>query len=325
MTTKPKLLFLCGGRRVDLLERFRRASAPYGGATLLTTDTEPRAATTFVADATFIVPPCGSAAFVEAVIEICKQEKVAAVLPLTCVAVADLPAIRSQVNARILSGNDEAVQICADKLATTRYLQRIGVPTPAVVANPTPCDLPLFFRLRHSEGSRGAFVVDRPSLLTVAREYEDGVLTRFTSGREATVDIYRDFSGRVVCTVPRARQRVRGGEVERATTLCDDALLRVTAAAIEGLTFVGPATLQAIHNHEGWQVVEINLRYAGGVTLSMEAGMDSPSWLVGELCGAMPPSQPAIVWGLGMSRCDREFYYQAETRFQEVLRQELRG
>ena len=81
------------------------------------------------------------------------------------------------------------------------------IPTPAVVTDHNAHDLPLFFRYRRSEGSRGAFVVDRESLLQVVRERTDGVLTRFVEGREATVDAYRDLSGRIVSIVPRTRRR----------------------------------------------------------------------------------------------------------------------
>ena len=60
MSQEAVLLFLCGGRRVKLLARFREALAARAAVEgrLLTTDTERRAATSFFADATFLVPPC---------------------------------------------------------------------------------------------------------------------------------------------------------------------------------------------------------------------------------------------------------------------------
>lgn len=310
----PTLLFLCGGRRVGLLRRFRGALDERGGGRLLTTDTEERAATTFVADRTFVVPPCGSEAFVDAVAKLCEAEGVTAVLPLRCVAMPDLPPLRQRISVPVVCGDDEAIRVCTDKLATARHLTAAGVPTAEVVADPTPEDLPLFFRHRRSEGSQGASRIDTAVDLNSVRGLANGILTRFLDGPEATVDGYKDAAGRLVCLVPRRRLRVRAGEVERAVTFDDPELQTVAAAALNTLQFTGPVTLQAIRPDSGWQVTEINLRFGGGVTLSIEAGMECPRWLIAELAGEQAPTPPKIAWGLGMSRYDEEFYFRTGER-----------
>ena len=292
------------------MRRFRRAMEERGGGRLLTTDTEPWAPTRRVADRTFMVPPCVRGEdFADEVVRICAEEGVTAIVPLTSAAVEVLPRVRGQVEGLLVTGDDPAIAVCGDKLLTSRYLAERGVPTPAVVARPKEGDLPLFFRPRVSEGSRGACLVDTSERLAMAARDASGLLTRFIAGREYTVDAYKDLGRALVCMVARERVRVRAGEVESSVTCNEPELTEMVRLVLEGLQFVGPAAIQAIRGDGGFQVTEINLRFAGGVTLSMEAGMASPEWLLEELSGGVPPRLPEVRLGLRMSRYDEEFYF----------------
>lgn len=313
MSAPLRLLFLCGGRRVTLLKGFREALNARGGGRIITTDTESHPATSFVADATYQVSPCVEhEAFSHEVAQICERESVVAVLPLTCAAVAVVPALRSRVQAHVVSGDDRTIEICLDKLQTSNHFARCGVPTPAVIPTPTPEDLPLFYRLRRSEGSRSANCISTADELALAKRLEDAVFTRYLAGTEFTIDCYKDLHDNIVSIVPRERVRVRAGEVERSVIRRLPALVDGTTRVVSGLRFSGPATVQAIRVDDTFFFTEINLRYAGGVTLSISAGMASQQWLISELSGQTLTPWPDIQWGLGMSRYDEEFYYQVD-------------
>jgi carbamoyl-phosphate synthase large subunit len=88
-------------------------------------------------------------------------------------------------------------------------------------------------------------------------------------------------------------------------------LIEQCRAALEPLCFTGPATVQAFISEGEVYFTEINLRYGGGVTLSIAAGADSPRWLIAELQGERPKALDSFRWNLGMSRYDAEFYYEA--------------
>lgn len=309
----PVLLFLCGGRRVGLLREFRRALHEHGGGRILTTDTEPRAATTFVADRTFDVAPCrDTKRFAADVVAVCAKEGVTAVLPLTCAAVAGLSALRGCTNSRIICGDDEAIRICTDKLATAIHFRRVGLFTPEVVSCPTGGDLPLFCRPRWSEGSIGATQIITERELENAPRDDAHIYTHYLCGTEYTVDCYKDLRGDLIAVTPRQRLRVRAGEVERSVTRHLGTLIEQARTALEPLNFVGPATVQVLVVDGRAHFTEVNLRYGGGVTLSIAAGANSPWWLVAELCGLpLPPRRP-VRWNLAMSRYDEEFYYQED-------------
>lgn len=306
----PNLLFLCGGRRVGLLSHFRRALAESGGGQIFTTDTERHAATSFVADHTFIVAPCRDAErFASDVAALCERHDVTAVLPLRCDAVSALPAIRRRASALVVGGDEDAVRVCGDKLLTATHFRTVGLRTPEVVSEPRTDDLPLFCRPRSGEGSRGA------SAVLTERQLEDAprdgyVFTRYLRGDEYTLDCYKDLRGRLLAVTPRQRLRVRAGEVERSVTRHVPMLIEQCRAALEPLNFTGPATVQAFVSEGEAYFTEINLRYGGGVTLSVAAGADSPRWLVAELRGERPRAADGVRWNMGMSRYDAEFYYE---------------
>lgn len=308
------LLFLCGGRRVGLLRAFRRALAEHGAGRVFTTDTDPHAATSFVADRSFAVAPClDTERFASDVAAVCERERIAAVLPLRCDAVSALPALRRLTSASIIGGDDEAIRICRDKLLTARYLRGAGLLTPEVVDHPRASDLPLFRRPRSAEGSSGVAVISTQGQLD--QSPRDGhVFTRYLEGTEYTLDGYKDLRGRLIAVTPRQRLRVRAGEVERSVTRCLPSLSEQARAALDPLGFVGPATVQAFVSGGETYFTEINLRYGGGVTLSIAAGADSPRWLVADLSGARPSVPGEVRWNLGMSRYDSEFYYEEGER-----------
>jgi carbamoyl-phosphate synthase large subunit len=309
MRRGPVLLFLCGGRRVTLLQYFRAALEPAGGR-ILVTDTEPWSASSHIADLAYRVAPCADAAqFGDDVARICANEEVSAVLPLTCSAVAAIPTLRARTPVRIIGGDAEAIATATDKRLASAYFYRLGIPTPAVFDNPSPLDLPLFRRYRHGEGSRGALPILAAAELARAQGENGQIFTRYLEGSEYSVDCYKDLQGRIRAIMPRLRLRVRAGEVEKAVIRREHALIELVRRAIDGLRFVGPATVQAIHADGIFHLTEINLRYGGGVTLSIAAGMDSPGWLVTELMGRAP--EPVrLHWHLAMCRHDRDIYFE---------------
>jgi len=306
----PALLFLCGGRRVELLRRFRAALDAHGGGRILTTDTEEYPATSFVADRTCRVPPCSDGeAFADAIAGIVDRERIDAVLPLRCAAVATVPLLRKRLGSKVISGDDHAVAVATDKREAYRHFLASDVASAEWVEHPSPSDLPLFFRPRRSEGSAEARAVRSAEELEQLAARDDAFFVRLLQGREVTIDCYRAADGTLLSVVPRDRLRVRAGEVERSVTRRRADVIASTARVLRSLVFTGPATVQAIVLPHGVFFTEINLRYGGGVTLSFAAGHDSAAWFVNEMLGKPNPVPAEPRWDYAMTRYDQEFYF----------------
>jgi carbamoyl-phosphate synthase large subunit len=309
---EARLLFIGGGRRVKLLKSFQNVLSQTNRGTIITTDTEPMAASSFVADKTFLVPYCSDVdAFTSRITEICSSEQISVIIPLLCAAVATVPILRQKIEAKFISGTDSAIEICMDKKLTYEFLKQSSLPTPEMFEDPQPEHLPLFFRKRFSEGSKDSAMITDVAVLEAKKDLPDGIFTKYLNGREFTVDAYKDLQGKLVCMVSRERLKIRAGEVEKSVTSFQPKLLSLIRQALESLDFVGPITAQAIEFNDEFFITEFNLRYGGGVTLSTAAGMNSPQWLIRELLDDFSPLPPPIKWGLGMARYDEEFYYNA--------------
>lgn len=292
-----------------MLRRFRDAIARAGGGRIIVADTEPTSAASLWADVAYEVPLCSDGRFAPAIAEIVERERIDAVLPLRCAAVATAPALRALIGDRLICGSDDAADVCTDKVRTSQLFETLGVRTPQLYDDPQPDDLPLFFRRRMSEGSVGARAVATAAELEWQRQHDTGIFTTLVRGREFTMDLYKDLRGNLVSCVARERLRVRAGEVERAVIVNAPELCAMGSQVAGALQFVGPATVQAILQDDIYHFTEVNLRYGGGVTLSLQGGAPSHEWLVQELAGHGSPAFGEPDYGLAMSRYDEDLYF----------------
>lgn len=272
-------------------------------------DTEPNSAASLWADRSYEVPLCSDERFAGAIAEIVEREQIDAVVPLRCAAVATVPALRALIGDRLICGSAEAAGVCTDKVRTSRLFETLGLRTPRVCHDPQPGDLPLFFRRRMSEGSVGARAIATVAELEWQRQHDAGLFTTLVRGREFTMDLYKDLRGNLISCVARERLRVRAGEVERAVIVNAPELCAMGARVAAALQFIGPATVQAILQDGIYHLTEVNLRYGGGVTLSLQGGAPSHEWLVQELAGNGLSAFGEPDYGLAMSRYDEDLYF----------------
>lgn len=299
------LLFIAGGRRVSLLERFRKHLS--ANDHIYTTDTDPLAPTRFVADRTFCVPPCiDKQAFCGTIKQICTDNKIAVVIPLFDKAIDALAGVKIE-NTKMLVCSEKDNQISNDKLNASMFFRNIGLSTPAVLDE---VSFPVFVRKRDGASSKGAeLICNLDQLRTYWKEYgeDNKIYTEFIKGQEYTVDIYKSFDERVISIVPRKRIEARSGEVQKAQIVIDQSIVCDAHLIAQNLDTVGPITCQCIRKNDINYWIEVNCRFGGGCILSIEAGANSPKWIINELNGyhVKPLNSYEQLY---MTRADREFF-----------------
>jgi carbamoyl-phosphate synthase large subunit len=137
------------------------------------------------------------------------------------------------------------------------------------------------------------------------------VIQECLRGPEFTVDVYAGLDGVPRVAVPRQRLQVRGGEVAKALTVRNEAVIgeamRLVAALRE---CAGVITCQCRHTPAGdVKFFDLNPRFGGGVPLAIRAGADFPKWIIQEHLGQRPDVDPSA-WesGLLMLRYDAEVF-----------------
>jgi carbamoyl-phosphate synthase large subunit len=254
------------------------------------TDMSPLAIGMHLCDAFHIVPPGDDPSFVDALLEICAQEKVDAVLPQSSFELPALADARGRFEATVLVADPEAVRRSNDKAETYALLDAIGAPGPAwrrargrAQIDQAARELAypgeeIAVKPLESSGSRGfrilsassdpleQLLTNRPGVPTAMRLEEllallpetggpELLVMEVARGKERTVDgIAR--TGEIVLGHPKTREAVRAGLATYFETLHDPGLMGIAASIVAELGLDHFFNIQLV----GDKVIEINAR-----------------------------------------------------------------
>lgn len=294
------VLFTCIGRRVSLLNSFRRAARQLKiNASFYGTDTTPLSSALQLCDKGFLVKPTTHPGYIKEVLAIVKANNVKLLVPtvdLDLKLLADNKPKFSAVGCRVLVSSPDVVDICQDKRRTYKFLRKNGVDTPVTMSisaalSRRKLTWPCFLKPWDGYASRGNAVVNnRRELKLLAKRIPNAICQQHIKGTEHTCDVYVDFGMKVRCVVPRRRIEIRAGEISKGQIVKNRRIMNQAAKLVETLG-AGPGviTLQLfLTENGGVKFIEINPRFGGGVPLSIKAGADFPRWILQELLGKSP-------------------------------------
>lgn len=294
MKKKIKILFTSVGRRVELLQRFRAASEQTGIALeLYGVDITASAPALSICDHRFLVPRITDPAYIPALLKICRDENIDAIIPTIdtdLLLLSEKKEEFAEIGTLALISRREKIAVCRDKRLTADYFRSVGLSSPQPVddAEKYSQGFPAFIKPRDGSSSIGAHRVnDQEELLAYSREVPDYIIQPFIEGTEYTVDIFCDFDGNPVYITPRIRQAVRAGEVLKTKICQDDQIISEMRQLIRDFRPCGPITVQLIRDNKtgiDWYI-EINPRFGGGAPLSMKAGADAADAVLRLLAG----------------------------------------
>lgn len=294
------VLITAGSRRVPLVQGFQRAlSQSVNGGVVVVTDVNPMSPAVYAADRSFRVGLSKDSGYIEQILAIAIGERVGLVVPT----IDDELELFGHARARfaehgilVAVSRPETSSLCDDKFATCRTLASRGV---AAARSWLPDGLPerpvfpLFVKPRHGRGGLGAYSIRNPRDLAFFLDYVDGpIVQEYLTGPEFTIDVLCDFSGRPLSIVPRRRDVIRAGVIDRGCTVNDPALIALAEACAAAIPFFGAINIQCRVVDTTPVVFEINPRFSGGIPLTIEAGADFPRMLVDLAAGR--PVAPTV-------------------------------
>ena len=295
VTDSLNVLFTCIGRRVSLLNSFRKAARQLKiDLSLLGTDTTELSPALQLCDKSFLVKPTTHNSYIKQLLSIVKSNRVKLLVPTVDLDLKLLAQNKPKLAAMgccVLVSTPDVVDICQDKRKTHKFLVKNGFDTPVTMSVRTALskkklNWPCFLKPWDGYASRGNAVVNsRKELLFFAKRIPNAICQEFIRGTEHTCDVYVDFSMRVRCVVPRKRIEVRAGEVSKGQVVKHPRIMSKAAELVEKLG-AGPGviTLQLFLTDDNKvKFIEINPRFGGGVPLSIKAGANFPKWILQEL------------------------------------------
>ena len=296
-----KVLFTSVGRRVELMQAFRKAADELGiDLTMIGADITESAPALYFCDETQIVCRIKEPGYIPGLLEICKKEKVDCLIPTIDTDLLLLAEHKKQFEAigtKVLISAVDKVKLCRDKRFTADYFISLGLKSPIPVDNTEKYQMgyPAFIKPKDGSSSVDAYKVnDEEELLAYANKIHDYIIQPFIYGREYTIDIFCDYEGNAVYITPRERMAVRAGEVLK-TRICQDAqMIEEMKILIADYKPCGQITVQLIQEEKTGDnyYIEINPRFGGGAPLSIKAGADSAKAVLRMLQGEKLTYQP---------------------------------
>ncbi len=282
------VLITAGSRRVPLVRAFQRAlSQTRHGGVVIVTDVNPLSPAVYTADRAYRVPMATDPGYVDEVLEIATAEGVSLVVPTIDDELTMFGRAAPRFAERgicLAVSPPVTTELCDDKYATCRILGEHGIDAAQTWLPgelPGTLAFPLFVKPRRGRGGVDAHRIRNQRELSFFAEYvADPIVQPYLDGPEFTIDMLCDFSGVPLSIVPRRRDVIRAGVIDRGCTVNDPALIALARDCANVLTFHGAVNIQCRVVGGRPVVFEINPRFSGGIPLTIEAGADFPSMLL---------------------------------------------
>ncbi len=284
-------------------------------------DIDPYACGFLSADAAHLVPRVDDPAFLEAMLAVCRAEKVDLLfpdldeeLPLLAQHKARFEAIGTQV----MVSPPDTIATCFDKYRTYQFFRENGIPAPISflpdeISDPDVLPWPLFIKPRSGRGSRHAYkLTNTDELEFFTRMIERPIVQEFIDGVEYTIDTLSDQEGRFLYCSVRERMATDSGISTKGRTVSHPVIEAHVKKIVEGLGLVGPACVQGIEDGEGnVGFIEVNPRIAGSAVLSFAAGAPVAADAVRLFRGQVPVGKKNYRTGRIMLRAWQEHFVDA--------------
>lgn len=196
--------------------------------------------------------------------------------------------------------------ICCDKLLFEKFIMENFLKN-----YPKNDKYPKLAKPRFGCGGRGIIKINNYEDEKIIRNKKDYIIQSVVLGEEYSVDAYFDKNGFFIDAVPRIRIKTGGGEVVSSKTVKFNELIYLTEAIGSKLGYKGVACFQYIVSDEDIYIIEINSRFGGGATLSIEAGFDIISCIKKDFFGKnFYYEKKSWKNNLLMERCYKDFFYE---------------
>lgn len=184
---------------------------------------------------------------------------------------------QSRINAKIVAGDLQTVNICRSKKATYKLFEDCNFIPKQYSLNIDTYQYPLFIKPDIGQGSVGAKKIQsQGDLMDV--DLDKYVVTEFLSGDEYTVDCLTDKDGKLRYCSPRSRKRMMAGVcVSGKTEMLTEEIKYIAETINSRLKFLGLWYFQIKKDDTGkFKLLEISSRCAGTMCLTRAKGINLP-------------------------------------------------
>jgi carbamoyl-phosphate synthase large subunit len=259
------------GKRYDIVSAFAQH------ATVVAADPNPLAPAQYAAHVRRSVPPIDSSEYVPALVELCSEYGVGAVVPLTDLDIEVLARARAGGALPAFVPDPDIARATYDKYEAHLLLSRLGLPSPPTVLPGSVVEgFPVMVKPRQGSGARSIHRADDAAAAEFFVRYvsEPTMVQRWMDGPEFSIDCLSDLRGRCLNAIPRTMIESRGGESIKGTVIDDPELVELGRRVVESLAVRGPCTVQVFRDREiGLGITDVNTRFGGAFPAPIYAAL----------------------------------------------------
>lgn len=226
--------------------------------------------------------------FVKEILDICKEESVDYIFPLTDIEVDTFNQYRDKFvdnQITLCMSSEKTISLCRDKWKTHELMEQAGfdgnIPTAFLSDfDVEQAEYPLILKPLDGRSSNGLYRIQNRSELTsalnVIENFRNYIVQKLISGNVVTVDICRNKrTGAVVCLPREELLRTLNGAGTSVYVFRDKKLEDLCKNIAELFDIQGTVNFEFIKGGEGqYYFLECNPRFSGGVAFSCKAGYD---------------------------------------------------
>lgn len=308
------ILFTCAGRRTYLLKYFRENLS--AGDKIVATDMQLSAPALQAADVKLQVPAVYDPKYIDITLNICKEQKIDALLCLNDLELPILAENKARFEAlgvKVIVSDPEVIDIAFDKYKTAQWVESLGLNAPKTYVTLASAkealakgeiSFPLFMKPRWGSGSIGLETIDdmeeldiyyhllmkkiKKTILATASVGDEYIMIQEKlTGKEFGLDVMNDLQGNNVAVSVKQKLAMRAGETDKAITIDLPEVREMGATIGRNLKHIGNLDVDIMQRANGdYCVLELNPRFGGGYPFSYEAGVNMPKaiiqWVKGE-------------------------------------------
>ena len=297
------LLLSCGTRN-KIIQYFKRELA--GRGLVIATDCSKLAPALYEADRHYIVPRIDSDDYLDVVLEICRENKIRAVLSLIDPELSILAKHRELFleNGILPVVSDyEVVELCLDKYEMARFLKEHGYLTARTYISKEEfyadvqagvISYPVFVKPRKGSASIGTHrVTSEEELELLFRRFDDLIIQEFMDGAELGADVYVDMiTGEPVSIFVKKKLKMRAGETDKSVSVKDANLFHLIADFVRKAGLRGILDIDIFCVNGEYYFSEVNPRFGGGYPHAHECGVNMVRMILNNVRGVR--NKPAI-------------------------------
>lgn len=291
------ILVLSAGTRNKIVQYFKRELSGHGR--VIATDMSNLAPAVYEADKFYQVPRMTEPGYIEVIFDICRKEKIDAVLSLIDPELSLLAQYQrefEEIGATVVGSSYELCERSLDKMKMYHWLKERGYHCAKSYDDKEAfyrdveqgvISYPVFVKpVRGSASIAISKVGDKETVDLLFSHADNLMIQEYLKGQEIGADVYIDMvSGEVISIFTKKKIVMRAGETDKAVSFKNEKLFALIERFVTEAGYRGQIDIDIFENNGEYYISEVNPRFGGGYPHAYECGCNHMKLIVENLRG----------------------------------------